>query len=882
MSWPRWIYALEARLRAIAGRRRADAEIDEELSFHLEMQIEENRRRGMNEREAARRARLELGGVEQTKEASRDVRPLHAIETLVQDIRYAFRQLRRAPVFATVAILTLALGVGGNAVIFALVNGVLLRPLPWSEPDELVRLYLQNPEQGVTDGPFSVPELDDWRARTRSLESIAGYTVLPVILTGDGDPVELQSATLVGDVFGILGTPARIGRTLEPADDRNALANAVISERLWSSRFGRNPTVLGRQLVLSARTYTIVGVMPAHFRFPTADVDVWTPQSVLPDTAMGPRVRTQRILETFARLAPSITVAQAEAEARSVAARLASEFPDSNRGWSDARVVPLRTTIVGEVDRALVLVLAVAGVILLIACANLANLLLARGTARAYEMATRAALGAERRRIVGQLMTESLVIALLGAMVGLALSIAGVKGVIALSAGTLPRLDEIRLIDARVVAFALGLALLTAILFGILPAFRAAGGGLQQRLRGARGVVGAGRLRPALVVAEVALAVVLVIAAGLMARSLGELRRVDPGFDPERTLAVTLQLNMASAGEDLATHLVQRRAEILERIGALPGVRAAGSITALPLDEPCRDMLVFVHPDGRGAPDGTPFEAPSCFASPGYLETMRIPLLRGEPLPAELLDDAPLPFLVTEEAAERFWPGEDPVGRTVRANYGPAVVVGIVGDVRQQGLDEEPPPAVYFNQATAPRILTTIVVRTDGDPLALAGPIRDTIAAIDPNQPVRRMATLEEVRAQSMARDRFFTLVFAVFGALALVLAAVGIYGVLAYSVSQRTAEIGVRMALGARVGDILRQIVGEGMLLVTVGAFLGAIIALAVTRLLATQLHGVSATDPAAFILAPATLLAVALLACWIPARRATRIEAMRALRNE
>jgi predicted permease len=647
-------------------------------------------------------------------------------------------------------------------------------------------------------------------------------------------------------------------------------------------RFGRDPGILGRAIVMGRTTATIVGVMPSGFRYPASDTDFWLGESVLPMEALGPRVRSQRQFEAIARLAAGASVEQAQDEVNAVAAQLAAEFPGTNKGWSAARVVPLRTTIVGEVDTALMVILAVVGFILLIACANLANLLLARGAARAHELATRAALGAGRGRIVRQLLTESLVLGLIGGAAGLALSWWGVQTLIALSADTLPRVEDVRT-DARVVGFAALLTVAVSLLFGALPALRASDAESQGRMR-TRGVSGGGRrLRDAFVVAEVAVAVVLVIGAGLMARSFLQLRSTDAGFDPKQILAVTVQFNMGGLDGDVAAHLLERREQLVERIAALPGVVDAGSIRTLPLDGECGDILIFRHADGTGAADGTPLRAPNCLVSPGYLRTMQIPLVRGEMLPERPIEGGPVPFVVSEAAARRFWPGEDPIGRIVQANYGnPAEVVGVVGDVRQAGLAEAPPPVVYFNHRTAPRSMATIVVRTASDPRGLAEPVRQAVREMDPNQPVRSIRTLEDVFSESIARDRFFTLLFALFGGLALALAAVGVYGVLAYSVSQRTREMGVRMALGAQRGDVLRMVIREGMLLVVGGLVLGGLAALLLTRALESQLHEVGARDPLTFALAPVVLCAVALVACYLPAQRATRVEAATALRAD
>lgn len=809
------------------------------------------------------------------------------MQTVIQDVTYALRLLRRAPGFTAVALLTMALGIGANAAMFTVVNGVLLRPLPYVDPDRLVRVYQANPEQGVPDGFISVPGFEDWRTQTRSFAAMAAYQRIPMILTGRGDPVELQTAFVIGDFFGTLGTSAQVGRTLLEEDISQAVPNAVISDRLWRTRFGQGDAI-GRSILLTGQPYTIIGVMPANFVYPTPDADVWAPHSVLSDQMIGPRVRNQRVLEGIARLAGNVRLDEARAELNSVAARLAAEYPATNGAWSAATVLPLKTTIVGDVDAVLVVVLAVVGFILLIACANLANLLLARATARSREIAVRAALGAGRMRIARQLLTESLLLSLIGGGLGIALAVWGVNAVLALSADTLPRVEDVH-VDARVIAFGLLLTLVTGILFGILPALRAARAEPQHNLRGGRGAIGhMQRPRNALVVAEVGLAMVLVICAGLMGRSFLELRRADPGFDPEQVLAVTLQWNIAGiASSDVARHVVGRREELIERVAALPGVVDAGTIVSLPLQGQCRDYLEFTRADGSGAEGGGPLQVDNCLVSTGYLRTMKVPLLRGAPLPDRRTPGTPVPFLVNETAARRFWPGQDPVGQIVRGNYGApttreAVVVGVVGDVHQLGLTEEPPPVAYFHHRTSARSVTTVVARTAGDPLVLTEPIRQIVRELDPNQPIRSIAALSEVMSESIARDRFFTILFGVFGALALVLAGVGVYGVLAYSVSQRTQEMGVRMALGARAADVLRIVIGGAMWPVSAGVILGALASLLFTRVLTSQLYGVSATDSVAFVTAPAVLMAVALLACYIPARRATRIDPITALRDE
>jgi predicted permease len=711
---------------------------------------------------------------------------------------------------------------------------------------------------------------------------MAAYDRVPQILTGHGDPLELQSAYVTGAFFSVVGTPAELGRPLLEEDHRQASRIVVISDRLWRTRFAADPAVIGSAILLRGEPFNVVGVMPANFRYPTADTDVWASESVLDDRAIGPRVRDNRVFEGVARLEQGVSVVQAQADLNAVAGRLAVEHPETNAAFGAATVTPLRTALVGNVDRALVVALAVVFVTLLIGCVNLANLLLARGAARSREIAIRVAVGAGRGRIIGQLLTESLVLALLGGVLGCVLSVWGVKTVLAMSAGMLPRVEDVR-VDGRVIAFGFLLSVMTGLLFGLLPALRAGHAEPQRNLKDGRGTVGRGqRLRSGLVVAEVGLAVLLVISAGLMARSFLALRSVDPGFNPERVLTVSMQINLTGVpGPEAGAHLVRRRDEIIARVSTLPGVLAVGMINAFPLRDE-GNVFPYSRLDGSGRHDGSPVRAETRYVHPDYFRAMGIPLLQGDPLPDRLGAGAPLPMLVSATAARRFWPSETPIGKVLDAGWARGIVIGVVGDVRQAGLAREAQPAFYFPQRVAPRLLATLVVRTAGEPLALATPIRQAIREVDPNQPIRVIAPLGDVVSESIGQDRFFTILFGIFGGLALVLAAVGVYGVLAYAVRQRTQEIGVRMALGACGADVVRLIVGGGMVLVVTGAGLGALLAWPLTRVLQSQLYGVSATDPLTFVMAPAALTAVALLACYFPARRATRIDPIAALRND
>lgn len=880
----RWVAEVRERVRGLLFGAREDAETEAELRTHIEMQVQENRRLGMSEAEARRQAAISFGGTDRVREEVRDARGFGRVDEWTGDVRYALRALRRNPGFTAVALLTLTLGIGANAAMFSIVNGVLLRPLPLTDPEELVLLYQSSPRLGEQLGRISSQDVEDWQTRARSLSGIAAYAMVPTILTGHGDPLELEMSYVTEPFFEVLGVPVALGRPLQQEDHRLAARHAVISHGLWQANLGGDPGVIGTSILLRGEPFTIVGVMPAYLRHPTPDTEVWVPHSLVAPNMFsnGMPQRGDRYLRSVARLSPGATADQAQQELTALSAELATTHPESNADWNAAAVVPLHTSVVGDVDRALVIVLGVVGFILLIGCANLANLLLARGSARRREIAIRTALGAGRKRIVRQLLTESMVLSVIGGVLGLLLSYWAVQTILGLSADTLPRMEDVR-IDGRVIAFGLVLAAVTGLLFGLMPALRMADSEPQHDLRGGRGTVGSDgqRLRGALVVSEVALAVLLVIGAGLMARSFLALRSVDAGFDPDQVLTVAMQMNLAGVPDDeIGTFLVQRREDILLGVRQLPGVEAAGMINVFPLQQDGAFSMEYTRPGA--APDAPRVNADTRYVDPGYFATMGIPLLQGEPLPIQLTEDAPVPMLMSESAARRLFPSEDAIGKTVVVPWGESVVRGIVGDVRQTGLAEAPPAAVYFPQLVAPRLMATMVVRTAGDPMALADPIRQVIRDVDPNQPVRSMMPLTEVMAESIARDRFFTLLFAVFGGLALTLSAIGIYGVLAYSVRQRTEEIGVRMALGARAVDVLGMVAGAGMRLVGIGVLIGTAAALALSRVLASQLYGITATDPLTFAAAITFLSGVAMLAIYVPARRATRVPPMIALRPD
>jgi predicted permease len=796
------------------------------------------------------------------------------------DLRFAVRTLLRTPAFTLTALATLALGIGANAAIFSIVHGVLLRELPYPEAARLVQVHIANPQRGISDASLSLIDVEDWRARARHVERVAGHFESRMTLTGRGEPTEILHAFVTDGFFEALGVHARLGRALQEHDHRQAARVAVLSEGTWRSRFGGDPDVIGAAITLDHQPFTIVGVMPLDFRFPSSDVAVWVPVTLLTPDDIGPRVRDNRLLSGLARVRAGSSHREAEAELTSIAATLAREFPDTNEGWDTVRVVGLQDAMVGDVRAALLVVLGVVGFVLLIACANLAHLLLARATSRSREFAVRHALGASRGRLVRQLLVESLVLAAAGGALGIAFSAWAVDVVLHLGADTLPRLDDVRL-DWAVVGYTSGVTLLAGLLFGIVPALRATREEGHASLRSGRGWVGSDRprLRATLVVAEVSLAVVLVIGAGLMARSFLALRSVDPGFDPDRVLAVSLRISLppGSADEQIA-FLHARKLAFIDRVRALPAVTAVGSIQRLPL-RGAGEPWEFSRPDGT---DPRPVRVDARFVNPEYFAAMGIPLLAGRVFAEQPTPGDSVQVVLSAAAARRFWPGEDPVGKYLRFGQSPVEVTGVAGDVRQRGLAAEPEPAVYVSQYQAPRVAVNLVVRSSGEPARLAPAVQAAIREVDPGQPITGVATLGEVVGDSIAQERFFSALFVAFGGIALLLAAVGVYGVLAYDVEQRTREFGVRMALGARAADVLRLVIGSSLALVLAGVALGIGTALIVTRVLASLLYGVGATDPLTFAGVATLLVVVACLAAYVPARRATRVDPMVALRAE
>jgi predicted permease len=872
-------------------RDRACREVDEELQFHLTVVAAHLVAQGWSPAEAAAEARRRFGDLEYTRQycyredtlRAGEVLRMTYVEELGQDLRYAQRALRRAPGFAVIALLTLALGIGANTAVFSVVRGVLLTELPFGATDRTVRLWHANHQTSTERGAVSEPDFNDWRAQTRAAESMGGFFFAEglsgVDLTSDGDPERLSAALVTDGFFETLQTRPLLGRTLG-RDDQTAGKNrvVVIGYGLWTRRFNNDPRILGRTIRLNGDPFTVVGVMPAAFSFPANNsLDAWIPLSYFGPESIG-RARGARFLGVVARLKAGVTVEQLRADIRTISQRLASSYPE-DRGWEDATVVPIREAIVGEVRRPLIVLLGAVSLLLLMTCVNIASLLLARASARQGELTVRAALGAGRRRIVRQLLTESVLLSTLGGALGVALAFGALRALRA-SGIEIPGIGSVKL-DGVMLMFALIVAMGSGILFGLLPALRAAGDSLQQSLRAdARGTVGGRgqKLRSALVLAEVALAVMLVIGASLATKSFARLTAVDPGFRTDNRLVAMMSIGGShQTTEDRFSYYYG----VLDAIAAVPGVRSVGSVRDLPTVGGGEKSPA----SGVGSPlrdDQQPL-AQYHQVSADYFRTLAIPLKEGRFFARTDRAGNPFVVIINQELGRRLWPGEPTfVGKSLKFGNDAIPIVGVVGDIRQSGIALPPEPAVYIHVLQNFRSRMSIVIHTQGDPLAVAGAVRRAIWSVDGSQTITRVAALEDIVGRSVARERALAWLLGLFGIVGLTLGALGIYGVLAFAVTQRRKEIGVRVALGASPGSVMRAIVTQGVGLATAGVAIGLVGA----RLLAHSMQGVlfatEATDLATFAQVVVVLLGAALLASWLPARRALHIDPVTALRAD
>jgi putative ABC transport system permease protein len=806
------------------------------------------------------------------------------MDSLIQDIRFGLRRLARRPALTSVVVIALALGIGANTAIFSVVNALLLNPLPYPEPDRLAMVWMNNTRMKIDQDIHSFPNFRDYKEQNQSFERLAVYSPRSANLTGDGEPVRVVGVAATSELLPMLGVQPHLGRTFTAEEDQQGAGGVVLlGYGLWRGRFGADPEILGKSVALNGTPRTVIGVMPAGFNFPTKETEYWIPLAAPQELA---EARSAFWLYMAGRLKPGVSVERAQADMSAIAGRLAAQFPEALEGYG-ANVVGLHDQMVGKIRPALLVLTGAVAFVLLIACANVANLLLVSAAAREREIAIRTALGAGRWRLVRQLLTESVVLFLAGGMAGVLVAYWGLGVLLALSPPDLPRLDDVK-IDARVLAFTLCVSFVTGVLAGLVPALQSSVRELSDSLKeGGRGATFgrvSGRLRDLLVVSEVALALVLLVGAGLMIASFVELKRVDLGFDPDRLLTMQLQLPGAKYPEP--PQVAAFSDDLLGRAASAPGARSVGAITDLFLSTTPNSTIFSIE----GRPDPLPterVEVPVDSISPNFFEVVRTPLLRGRSFTDADRDGTTPVVIINETMAKRFWPGEDPVGKRMRYGIGDSdipwmTIVGVVGDMRRTGFDESVRCETFLPLAQNPARRLTIVARAEGEPASLAGVLRDQVRAVDPDQPVFAVKTVDELLGDMASQRRLTMLLFGVFAGLALLLAAVGIYGVMSYAVTQRTHEIGVRMALGAQVGDVLRLVVGKGMALALAGIAAGLAAAFALSRVMASLLYGVSATDPLTFGGVALLLGLVALLASYLPARRAARVDAMIALRYE
>jgi putative ABC transport system permease protein len=799
------------------------------------------------------------------------------METILHDLRYGGRLLIRKPAFTAIAVVTLALGIGANTAIFSVVNSVLLRPLPYPEPQRLVTMRSNQ----------SVPDLEDIKSRCQSFEYFGGSVMQPQDYIGDGEPLQVQASLINADLFKALGARAAIGRTISDEEDRfGADPVVVLANGFWQRTFGGDANIIGRTIQLSGKAYTVIGVMPADFIMPTEEPDLWGSVRVV--NPIAAQFRGVHFLRTYIRLRPGVSLSQALGEMEGIDQWLAQQYPEENRGRRTV-LLSLHDRIVANTRSALLILLGAVGLVLLIACANFANLLLTRAAGRRQEIVIRAALGAGRWRLIRQMLTESTLLAVLGGAGGLLLAKWGVDLLTALKPATLPRLSSIG-IDGWVLAFTLGVSLLTGIIFGLVPALSASKLDVNEALkeggRASTGGIARHRVRSLLVVSEIALALVLLIGAGLLIKSIWKLRTIDPGFNPENLLTMRIELPEARYKE--IPKQIQFRERALEAVNALPGTQAA-MISELPMTENLMHNFVI---DGR--PPLAPGEEPELetrTVAGDYFRTMGIPVLQGRDFTPQDRADASPVGLVNQSFVHEYFSDENPIGaRIAWARANPRrwmTIIGVVGDVRHYGLNLPEEPAFYSSyqqQDQAWKRWTYLAVRADGNAGALASQVKNQIWSVDKLLPVTKLRPMTEVMSASVAAQaqRFNMTMMGIFSAVALVLAAIGLYGVISFSVTQRTHEIGIRMALGAKSGDVLRSVLWEGSKLAGIGVAIGLGAAFALTRVMSSLLFGVSATDPLIFASISIVLAGVALGATFIPARRATRVDPMIALRYE
>jgi len=870
------------RLRSLFHKNKLDRELHDELASHLELHIADNLSSGMSAEEARRDALLKLGGLEQTKESVRDRRSLPWLETLLQDLRFGLRMLRKNPAFTVVAVLTLALGIGANSAIFSVVDAILLRPLPYPQPEQLVRIWESSDKYVSQRSVVNAFNFMDWRERSRSFESMAAISVGMTNLSSHGEPVAVQGTQVSPEFFSLLRIAPFLGSTFTASDGIPGQDDSIIlSYRIWQRQFGADPAIIGQKIDVDGLPHRIIGVLPRGFTFPKIKAEVWTPLPL----ARTDEWKSGRFLTTIARLKPGVSIAQAQQDMLRVAEFTAQARPDFNKNWS-ANVVPMLQDATQGVRQSLWVLLAAVGFLLLIACANVANLLLMRGTGRMREMAVRSTLGAARSRIVRQLLAESLLLSAAGMLLGLLFAHLGLSALLALipQNAPLPRIEPIS-IDGRVLLFTFLTSLFTAVVFGLVPAFRLSLVDPQKALKQGTlrgGVGGHQTLRRSFVVAELALALLLSVGAGLMLRSFARLNAVDPGFHPEHLLTMHIWTSPSRYHDNL------KRAQYVDRILTelrnAPGVAAAGSTHFLPLTDRVSGSC-FAPAD---QPPPTPAESPTSqflIISSGYFQTIGTSLLTGRDFEArDTFSSSPV-AIVNHAFVERYFPGQEVLGKLFRVCWTiakPVEIVGVVADARQAHLQDAPEPTIFLSNSQAPMYFATFVVRAAGDPGQIAHSAEAAIHRVDPDQAVSDIQTMEVVLSDSVSSPRFQAILLLVFAGLAVALATIGVYGVVSYSVSQRWNELGIRVALGAQSTDIVRLVLREVLALSGIALLLGLAGSLAMSHILRSLLFEVKPTDPATLAAGCCAVFVVSGLAALLPARRATRVDPMIALRYE
>ena len=898
---PDWKKEITERISSLKLTPYRESEIVEELSQHLSDFYEQHVKNGATDAEARRAVMQELSEsrllgqelsrlhkpVQQEPVVLGTQRSMNVVGDLWQDLRFGLRMLVKNPGFTIVAVFALALGIGANSAIFSVVNTILFRPLPYKDPDRLVMVWEDRSARGFPRDTPAVANYIDWRDQNQVFEGMSAMANQSFNLTGVGDPERIDGRLVSANLFSILGVEPMLGRAFAPDEDRPGQNSVVIlSHSLWQRRFSSDRSIVGKSIVLNGANVQVIGVMPASFQFPTRDDEIWAPIAFTSQQLVN---RGSHYLEVVARMKPQLSLDQVRAEMSTIAVRMQQQNPNTNNQVGVA-IVPLHEQVVGDIKPALMVLLGAVGFVLLIACANVANLLLARAAVRQKEIVIRVALGANRFRLIRQVLTESLLLAAVGGIVGLVLSLVGVNLLKSFIPSNISQAQAIS-IDGKVLLFTLIVSLLTGLIFGLVPAIQASTINLNETLKEGGRDSGAGargnRVLSLLVITEVAVSLILLVGAGLLINSFLRLRNVDPGFRSQNLLTMRIVLPAPKYAEQLQRSNFYT--ELIRRVEALPGVESAAVTNWIPLVRQGDSMGISI----AGKPDGGPGQRPSAVTrvvSTHYFSTMSIPILQGRQLEEHDRVDTPVVAVISETAARRFWPNENPIGRRFTPGSPTSTdpndwitIVGIARDVRQMELAAEPKPQIYLSYAQmeyfAPRHL---VVKTKVDPLSLAATVRKTVWEIDKDQPVSNIRTMDEVLSDSVARQRFSMLLLGIFASVALILAAVGIYGVMSYSIAQRTREIGIRMALGAQQIDVLKLAVGQGLKLVLVGLVVGLGVAFALSRVMSSLLFGVSPTDPMTFIVISIVLISVALLASYIPARRATKVDPLAALRYE